>query len=332
MRKLRFTAVAAIAASAALALAACSGGSLSGNTASSEPNASGASEAPAEMTKITVGLLPIAPAAAVQYGIDKGIFKKNGLDVTIQLGQGGAALLPAVSSGQIQFAVGNPLSVLTAASKGLDMNIVSGYSQVTEPAPSGIVVKSDSGIKTWKDLEGKTVALNALKTQGDLTTMAQVKKDGGDPTKVTFTEIPFPDQQAQLEQGRIDASWVPEPFLSRALGTDGIEFLGDPLAYIPNLYTMVGFTSGDYASKNPMVVEEFRKAITESLAAATADEAGYRDTIVTFTKGDPATVAKIRLEKLDGALDPNIITQLSDLAVEYKFIETAPDLNKVILQ
>ncbi len=327
MRK-RLTGIAALAATAALALTACSSGSLSGDETTPPDNGNGSTE----LTKVTVGLLPIAPAAAVQFGIDEGIFEKHGLDVEVQIGQGGAALLPAVSSQSIEFAVGNPLSVLVAASQGLEMQIIAGYSAITDPAPSGIVVMEDSGITTWKDLEGKTVALNAINTQGDLGTMGWVEKDGGNPANVEFTEIAFPDQLAQLEQGNIDASWIPEPFLSAALATEGVTWLGDPLTIIPDLYTMVTFTSTAYADANPEVVDAFAAAITESTELAMTDEAAYRASIVEFT-GMPADVVEnIRLEKLSGTLDRSIIEELSALALKYKFIENEPDLDAVIRQ
>ncbi|WP_448003141.1 ABC transporter substrate-binding protein [Agromyces bauzanensis] len=326
MIRKRLTGAAALTA-AALMLTACSSGTLSGEPTS---DADGADSG--ELTPITVGLLQIAPAAAVQLGIDEGIFEEHGLDVEVQLGQGGAALLPAVSSQSIEFAVGNPLSVLVAASQGLEMSIVAGYSQITEPAPSGIVVMESSGIQSWSDLEGKTVALNAVNTQGDLTTMAQVEEDGGDPNAVTFTEIAFPDQLAQLEQGHIDASWVPEPFLSTSLATEGATFLGDPLAAIDDLYTMVTFSSTAYAEANPEVVEAFAAAISESTALAMEDTELYRAAIVDYT-GMPAEVVEtINLEKLSGDLDRGIIEELSAMALKYGFVDSEPDLDKVIFE
>jgi len=327
MRITRMAAVAVVAA-AGLALAACSSEGLGEGGASPDPDAGGS----AELIPVTVGLLPIAPAAAVQLGIDEGIFAEHGLDVTVEIGQGGAALLPAVSSGSIEFAVGNPLSVLVAASQGLEMSIIAGYSRITEPAPSGIVVLESSGIETWSDLEGKTVALNAVNTQGDLTTMAMVEEDGGNPENVTFTEIAFPDQLAQLEQGRIDASWVPEPFLSTSLASEGAAFLGDPLAAIDDLYTMVTFTSTAYAEANPEIVEAFAAAISESTALAMDDTDLYREAIVGFTGMPADVVADIRLERLSGDLDRATIEELSALALKYGFIASEPDLDVVIWQ
>ncbi|MCX6503054.1 MAG: ABC transporter substrate-binding protein [Microbacterium sp.] len=329
MRTRRMTAIAAVAA-IGIMLTACSGGSLSGETANPDSDAESG-----ELVPVTVGLLPIAAAAAVQMGIDAGAFEDQGLDVTVQIGQGGAALLPAVSSGDIQFAVGNPLSVLVAASQGLEMSIIAGYSSVDVPAdklPTGVIVKADSGITTWKDLEGKKVAVNAFNTQGDLSIMGSVEQDGGDPNAVEFTEIAFPDQLAQLEQGNIDAAWVPEPFVGKALATDGLALLGEPMGnVIPGLSSMVTFTSTKYAEENPDIVEKFRAGIAASTDMAMADTDAYRDVIVSYTGMDAAVVANINLENLSADLDESIIEDLSTLALKYGFLEQEPDLSKVLL-
>lgn len=329
LKSFRLSLFAAVAASS-LVLAGCSDDSLSEDSPAGDPTEDSTAASSEELTPVTVGLLQIAPAAAVQLGIDEGIFEKHGLDVTVQLGQGGAALLPAVSSQSIEFAVGNPLSVLVAASQGLEMQIIAGYSRVNDPAPSGIVVKEDSGIETWKDLEGKTVALNAINTQGDLGTMEWVEKDGGDPSQVTFTEIAFPDQLAQLEQGFIDASWVPEPFLSASLNTEGITWLGDPLTAVEDLYTMVTFSSAAYTEANPEIADKFVAGITEATQFAMDNDEEYRTAIVDYT-GMPAEVVEgIRLEVLTGELDRDTIEQLSAMALKHEFISSEPDLDAVI--
>ena len=197
------TALLGALAAACLLLAACTSGSPSGGAADG-----GSGD---KLTHIDVGLLTIAPAAAVKYGVDKGIFKKHGLDVKVTIAQGGAAMLPAVSTGQLDFGVGNPLSVLTAASQGVDMRIASGYSSslATGDDINAVVTKADSGITSWKGLAGKKVSVNAVNTQGDLTIKDSVAKDGGDPDTVKFFEVAFPDALAQLDKGNVDAVWIP---------------------------------------------------------------------------------------------------------------------------
>ncbi|VXB84697.1 ABC transporter substrate-binding protein [Citricoccus sp. K5] len=323
-------------AAAGLLLTGCSGGSPSG-TDSSAP-AENAAAGTEELTPVTVGLLPIATSAAVPLGIDEGIFEKHGLDVTIQQGQGGAALLPAVSSGTVEFAVGNPQSILLANSQGLDIKIIAGYStsyeNVDDPedqAPSGVIALEESGISSWADLEGKRVAVNTLNTQGHLTIMQSVEADGGDPEQVEFTEIGFPDQLAQLEQGNIDAAWIPEPFLSQGRAQEGIQFIGDSLRAIDGLYSMVTFTNGDYAEANPEVVAAFRDATTESTELAMADEDAFREAIVDYTGMDAAVVDSLNLEYLSGELDRTILEDLSATAHKFGFLDSEPDLDQTIL-
>ena len=337
MRYTPLKAVGALAV-AGLMLAGCSSGSLSDEDGATEPSDGAGTEtstAPdagtGELTPVTVGLLQIAPHAAVQLAINEGIFEKHGLDVEIQLGQGGAALLPAVSSGSIEFAVGNPLSILVAASQGLPMQIIAGYSyQQTGVPASGLVVKSDSGIDSWGDLEGKTVAVNAINTLGDLGTMGLVAEDGGDPAAVQFTEIAFPDQLAQLEQGNIDAAWIPEPFISAALATEGMEFLGNTFDVIPGLYSTVTFTTATFAEENPETVAAFAAAIAEATEFAEANEDLNRAEIVEYTGMPAEVVDTIELETLTGDLDPAILEELTALALKYGLLTSEPDLDAVI--
>lgn len=329
MSRIRTRSLAALALAGVFALAACNAGSPSGETADPADAGTG------ELTPITIGLLSIAPAAAVQYGIDQGIFAEHGLDASVQITAGGAAMLPAVATGQIDFGVGNPLSVLVAASQGVDVRIASGYSFSLDTGDdiNAVVTRAGDGIETWADLEGQRVSVNAINTQGDLTIKESVEADGGDPESLQFIEIPFPEALAQLDSDNVDAVWIPEPFLSAAVA--------DPEAYtvvgypnqntIPGLPTMVTFTSGTVADDDPELVERWREAITDVLAAATADGEGFGTTIAEFTGMPEAAAMNLRLERLSGELDPALIVELGALADKFDFIGTVPDLDTVIL-
>jgi NitT/TauT family transport system substrate-binding protein len=329
MSRTRILSATALAAAGLLTLAACSSGSPSGEPAASQPDGG-------DLTPITVGLLTIAPAAAVQYGIDEGIFEEHGLDVTVQIAQGGAAMLPAVSTGQIDFGVGNPLSVLVAASQGVDMRIASGYSFSLAEGDdiNAVVTRAEDGIESWKDLAGRSVSVNAVNTQGDLTIKESVEADGGDPEAVEFIEIAFPDALAQLDSGNVDAVWIPEPFLSGAIAdTDKYAVLGYPNQNaLPGMPTMVTFTSGPLADEDPELVQTWRDAVGDVLAAATEDREGFGATIAEFTGMPEAAAMNLRLERLSGELDPQLITDLSGLAAKHGFVESEPDLDTIILE
>jgi NitT/TauT family transport system substrate-binding protein len=121
-------------------------------------------------------------------------------------------------SGQWQFGFSNVVSLLLAQSRNVPIKVVANGNNSTGDTKNdfgGIVVK-DPAITSPKQLEGKKVATNALKNIVDTSVKDIVKKDGGDPSKVNFVELAFPDMAAQLEAGNVDAIFVVEPFLSAA--------------------------------------------------------------------------------------------------------------------
>ncbi|NKX54671.1 ABC transporter substrate-binding protein [Arthrobacter mobilis] len=316
---------------AALALAGCGSGSPSGSTETAAGGAGGTSG----LTNVTVGILPIAPSAAMQYGIDEGIFEKHGLDVELQTGQGGAAMLPAVSTGTMNFAVGNPLSVMVAATKGLDMRIVTGYSNSKAEGEdiNGVVAKADSGISDFADLAGKTTAVNTLKTQGDLTIMESAAIDGGDPSKLKFSEMPFPDMEAQLERGNVDAIWLPEPFLSRALANKENKLVGYPnQKALPGLPTMVTFTSGSYAEQNPEVVADFKAAVAETLAQAEENPDEVRAILPKFMGMDEAVAKGLKMETFDAQVPTQVLSDMSELMLKYEYVSKQPDVEAMTVK
>lgn len=302
-----------------LALTAC-GGPVSGE---SDDEAG----AESELIDLTLGIIPIAHASIIPYGVEKGIFEEHGLNVTIETGQGAAAMLPALQTGQMDVVIGNAASVMQAADQGMDMRIVSGFANSLEEGydVNGVLVRSGEGIESWSDLEGLDVATNALRGQGDLTIMESVEADGGDPSAVDFVEINFPDMQSQLEVGNVDAIWAPEPFQSNAESTDGIEMLGHPNQIIPGLPTVVGFSAGDYVENNAEALGRFQDAMAALVDQYVNDPTGPTEAVMEFMDV-PEEVAEVTLflDEYDSEIRTEQLGDLADLMVKYGFIEENP--------
>ena len=77
-----------------------------------------------EVTKLKVGVIPIADVAPLYLGMQKGFFKEENLEIEPQLAEGGAAIVPSVVSGDYQFGFSNVTSLVIAASKNLPVQIV----------------------------------------------------------------------------------------------------------------------------------------------------------------------------------------------------------------
>src|SRR4029079_17582387 len=124
---------------------------------SAEPAATGAGP-----TKLTVAAISIVDTAPLHLGKAKVFSAKQTLAITVQSTTGGHEAVPAVVSGQCQFAFANVISLMIASSKGLPLKVVDGGSFSTgKPEDFGaIVVPAGSSVKTVKDLEGKTISVN----------------------------------------------------------------------------------------------------------------------------------------------------------------------------
>ncbi|GAA4288551.1 ABC transporter substrate-binding protein [Georgenia daeguensis] len=319
-----------LTAAALLTLSACSGGGTTDDGAA--PATGGATGGGGELTPITMGVLPIVPSAALQLGIDEGIFEDHGFDVTLETGQGGAALLPAVVSGQMQFAISNPLSIMLAQGEGLDVRLITGYSHSLKEGDdiTSVWASADSGIASPKDLEGKTVAVNTLRTMGEVSIKKIVSDDGGDPNGVEFVELGFPDMPAALSAGNIDAAWVPEPFQT-ILKDGGNELISyNYQETMPGVPTMSVITAGTLAEQDPEMVDEFVAAVDEVTAFAQENPDKVRETLTTFLEMDDALAQKVLIEDFGAQMDEEAMQELADLSLEYGLVTEPVDMEKLM--
>jgi NitT/TauT family transport system substrate-binding protein len=287
----------------------------------------------AEPATLNVGVIPIADVAPLYLGIDKGFFEDQQLTIKPQLAEGGAAITPAVVSGDFQIGFSNTISLLIAASQDLPVQIITqgvlaGKSE--EEAWADLLVLKDGPIKEPKDLEGKTIAVNTLKNICEVTIKASLEQDGVDVDTLKFTEVPFPDMNAALEGGRVDAACVVEPFVSQ--GKAGAARGIDPF-YVrtaPDLTVATYFTSTQYAEENPDVVARFVKAMNKSLTYAQSHPDEVRDVLLDYTEIPPEAAEQIKLPVWRTDLNEPTIEKLSELSEKYGLIEEQPDLDELI--
>ncbi|MEV5408156.1 ABC transporter substrate-binding protein [Thermopolyspora sp. NPDC052614] len=312
----------ALVAAAVLGLAGCA-----------SPAADNSAQQSSAARKVTVGVIPIVDVAPIYLGKQKGFFSKRGIDLELVAAQGGAAVIPGVVSGQFQFGFSNITSLVTAASKGLPVKITNAGNSSTgkDGADFGaVVVKEDSPIRTAKDLEGKTVSVNTLKNIGDTTVRASVRKAGGDPDKVRFTELAFPDMAAALTAGEVDAAWVVEPFLSGAKAQGARVVAWNFVDTAPNLPIAAYFTTSTLAKDNPELAKGFTEAMNESLAYAQAHPDEARAILTSYTKITAEQAGALTLPQWPSTIDTAALEVLVDLAVSDGIVETKPDLTTLL--
>jgi NitT/TauT family transport system substrate-binding protein len=307
-----------IAALAAVAVAGCGG---------DDDGGSGGGPA-----TLKVGVLPIADVAPLYLGQQKGFFKDEQLTIEPQVMQGGAEVTAAVVSGDVNLGFSATEPLIVAKSKGVPVEIVSQGNQAaaTEAeAWDGLMVK-DPSIKSPKDLEGKTIAVNALKSMPELCARSLLDREGVDLSQIDFVEVPFPEMTAALDAGRVDATTAVEPFVSQAKA-GGARSLGSYLTGLePKLTVGTYFGSTQYIDANEDVVERFARAMNRSLSYAQAHPDEARKAVTGYTE-IPAEVAQaMKLSFWSTDLNKPSIELIADEAKRFDFVEEKPSVDELI--
>jgi len=314
--------VALLAVASLLTASACGG-----SGGSSKP------PAPGQPDKVNAGVIAIVDVAPIYLGKDKGFFSKRNIDLTLTTAQGGAAIVPAVVSGQYQFGFSNTISLLLGASQNVPVKVVCNGNNSTGVDGkdfAGLFVKADSPIRSPKDLAGKTVAANTLKNIVETSVKASVRKDGGDPAAVKFAELPFPEQGAALQAGRVDAIFVVEPFQQAAVAAGQRKIASSYVDAAPNLTVAMYFTSKQLISGNPDLVKRFTEAMQESLAYADGHPDEVRTTLGSYTQISPEVRAALTLPKWPADINKVSVNTMADLAVTDGLLAKKPDIGALL--
>jgi NitT/TauT family transport system substrate-binding protein len=311
--------VAALLAAVMVALAGCGGGDA-------EPAGDGP-------VTLKVGVLPISDVAPIYLGADKGFFEDEDIELEHQVMQGGAEVTAAVVSGDVDFGFSATEPLIVAKSKNLPVEIVTQGNQAaaTEAeAWDGLLVPKDSAVRDPQDLEGKTIAVNALKSMPELCVRAVLDSQGVDVSKLKFVEVPFPEMPAALDAKRVDAVAAVEPFVSQARGT-GARTLGSYLTGLePKLTVGTYFTTSKYVEQNEDVVERFARAMNRSLDYAQAHPAEARKAVIGYTEIPPPVAHSMKLPLWSSDLNPDSIDLIADEAEKFGFVEEKPATDDLI--
>lgn len=324
VRRPKLAALASIVLAAALA--ACGGGGGSGGN---EPAGD------QELTEVTIGLLPISAVAPVYMGMEQGFFADEGIRLNIEIAQGGAAIVPAVVSGDYEFGFSNPISLFQAAVKGLPVQIIANAnsgSQTDDPEQinSMVFVGDDSPIRSAEDLEGSTIAVNTLQNLGEVTISAALEGHDVDPSSVRWLEVPFPDMLVALDAGRVDAIWLVEPFTTQARQAGARPVLQPYYETQPGMTASVYFASRALAEQDPELVDGFVRAMKRSNTFAADNPELLRAAVGETTSIEPEVLEEIALPNPAPDLNIESLRHLAGLTVDYGAAGERADLDTLV--
>lgn len=284
------------------------------------------------LTKLTIGDPPSDPGITPVVGIRTGIYRRYGIDLTIQEMSSGAAISAAVAGGALPIGGSNLMGVINSHVRGLPFRIVAPVSvYLTDRAAEALVVRKDAPVHTAADLVGKTVASPALGDLLSTATMAWIAANGGDTKQVHQVELPPSATAAALDSGRIDAAVIQEPRLTELIRSGKVRLLGKPYDVIGKRFlNAVVIATADYVNANRDVIERYAKATLEVNAFANAHPDQTAPWLSEFAKVPLDTILHSNRAVFAETLAVGDIQIVVDAAARLKLIERAFDASELI--
>ncbi|TKT80179.1 ABC transporter substrate-binding protein [Aquamicrobium sp. LC103] len=248
------------------------------------------------------------PAAGFFLAQDKGYFNDEGLNVTIDTGNGSVEAIPRVATGAYQMGFGDINSLIKFLDEDKSQK-VRAVMVVYERPPFSIIGRKSLGVTDDpKSLEGRK--LGAPPPDGAFAQWkAFVPAAGIDETKVTIESVGFPVREPMLAQGQVDGIFgfafssvlnlksqgVPADDISTILmAENGLDLYGNSI-----------LVNTDFAAENPDAVKGFLRAIAKGFADAVADPTAGAEAVM---KRNEVLIKEIEVERLEMANAMNINT------------------------
>jgi NitT/TauT family transport system substrate-binding protein len=247
------------------------------------------------------------PAAPYFVAIDKGYYKAEGLDVSIDLGAGSVEGINRVASGVYQMGFADINSLIKYRDNPANAPIKAVMMGYDTPAFAIITLKK-TGISKPKDLEGRVLgapAPDGAYAQWPIFVDAN-KIDAG---KVKIENVGFPVREPMLAQGKVDAItgfWFSSYMNLKANGVAGDDIVVMLMRdYGLDLYGNVIIANPEFAKSNPKAVAGFVRATIKGIQDTIASPETAIDSLM---KRNQIAKRDVELERLKLAISKNFVT------------------------
>jgi NitT/TauT family transport system substrate-binding protein len=238
---------------------------------------------PIKMT-IATGVDPsFAPYYVAREG---GFFTRNGLDVTVNTGPSGSAMVAFLIGNQINSAYGAEQAGVSAHL--VDPNVVAVAEGTALLRWISVLAR---GVENMEALKGKRVGV-ARGTGSETFWLSVVSKLNLNPADYTIVNVEAPEMVAALERGNIDAFAVWEPWPTRAMRAipnTKILVSNDQIQIVRNFVYM----NKTWAQANQDATTRFMRALIEATDFIASNPTEAAAQVARFLRQDRAFIAEL---------------------------------------
>jgi len=239
--------------------------------------------------------------------IDKGYYKAEGIDVSIDTAADSHESIRRVAAGDYDIGFGDINLLIKLRDKDPGLPVKAVFVVYNRP-PYAVIGRKSRGIRMPKDLEGKTLGAPATDSA-----FAQwpifVQANGIDASKVMIEHVSFPVRDPMLAAGQIDAitglsisSYVDLKDKGVPVDDLAVLLMAD---YGVTLYGNAVFVNSKFATEHPGTVGGFLRAFVKGLKEAVRQPAIAVDAVL---KRNTTLKKNVELDRLTMAIRENIVT------------------------
>jgi NitT/TauT family transport system substrate-binding protein len=218
----------------------------------------------ADKVKVASAQRGVWDTTLIQFGSDKGIFAKHGIELDITWTSGGADAQQAAISGAVDIAIATgTLGVLGAHAQKAPIRIIS--AEMTGSPDLYWYATTKSGIQSTKDWDGKQVGYSRPGSSSHLLAQSLAAAAG---VKPRFVASGGPSATlTQVMSGQIDVGWSVPPlgFEQIESGATKIVAKGNDVPGIAEQTVRVNIANLDFLKKHRDVVRRFMQAYAETI-------------------------------------------------------------------
>ncbi len=261
----------------------------------------GLSGAFAENTKVRFAYLVADSMLPALYANDKGWFTEAGIDAEFIAVQGGPTVVAAIASGEAEVGYAAPVPPINGRINGVPVKMFLQLGQEVEPDKKFVWLVSSkaSGVADLAGIKGKKIGFNANGGLCELAWRDHLAATGVKWQEVQPVVLPFPEQEAALEQGGLDATCTINPFYSSMSGNANIgavTIAAGTLADLKEpLINDALFANEEWLAKNNDAAVKIAQVMDKARRELTGDRAALEGAAVKYMELTPEAAKTFNL-------------------------------------
>ncbi len=278
-----------------------------------------------EKPDLTVAVVPASGAAGLYIAAQDVYFTAAGLHVKIVPVASGGDALASLVNGSVDVDEGQWTSDIAAQVAGIKLHALAA-GNAGGPGVQEVTVLPGSGIRTVKQLAGKTIAVNALAGLTVLLIDTVLAANGMSPSQVHYVVVPFPAMAAALAARRVDAAFMIEPYLTQAETSFGAQPLFDLDQGATQDFPLTGYVvTQAWMSKYPKTAAAFTAALHEGQQIAATSRPAVEKALTAHTTVSKQTAAIMATGSFPLSVTAVALGRVADLMQEEHALK--PGLN-----